>query len=108
YGAFLSSHLFTFFSSRRRHTRWPRDWSSDVCSSDLVCEMDRIGGNRVDMKSVPEFMSTRFPPIRSISHTRQCRLLRSSSLRVSEIGRASCRERVVVSSSVRFLQYKNQ
>src|SRR5439155_25781340 len=23
-----------FFSSRRRHTRWPRDWSSDVCSSD--------------------------------------------------------------------------
>src|SRR5207253_5787182 len=26
-----------FFSSRRRHTRWPRDWSSDVCSSDLGC-----------------------------------------------------------------------
>src|SRR5439155_4224529 len=24
-----------FFSSRRRHTRGPRDWSSDVCSSDL-------------------------------------------------------------------------
>src|SRR5690625_2742390 len=28
--------LFFFFSSRRRHTRWPRDWSSDVCSSDLT------------------------------------------------------------------------
>src|SRR5690625_5438097 len=27
-----------FFSSRRRHTRWPRDWSSDVCSSDLRVE----------------------------------------------------------------------
>src|SRR5437870_6665406 len=27
---------FFFFSSRRRHTRWPRDWSSDVCSSDLI------------------------------------------------------------------------
>src|SRR6266508_4292853 len=26
---------FFFFSSRSRHTRWPRDWSSDVCSSDL-------------------------------------------------------------------------
>src|SRR5690625_246006 len=26
---------FFFFSCRRRHTRWPRDWSSDVCSSDL-------------------------------------------------------------------------
>src|SRR5690625_3726666 len=26
---------YFMFSSRRRHTRWPRDWSSDVCSSDL-------------------------------------------------------------------------
>src|SRR5690625_7874498 len=31
----MTVYLF-FFSSRRRHTRWPRDWSSDVCSSDLV------------------------------------------------------------------------
>src|SRR2546430_6141798 len=28
--------LFFFFSSRRRHTRFDCDWSSDVCSSDLV------------------------------------------------------------------------
>src|SRR5699024_10402122 len=28
--------LFFFFSSRRRHTRSKRDWSSDVCSSDLL------------------------------------------------------------------------
>src|SRR5699024_583609 len=28
--------LFFFFSSRRRHTRSKRDWSSDVCSSDLA------------------------------------------------------------------------
>src|SRR3989442_10811972 len=28
--------LLFFFSSRRRHTRCGRDWSSDVCSSDLV------------------------------------------------------------------------
>src|SRR5690606_40792384 len=27
--------VFFFFSSRRRHTRFSRDWSSDVCSSDL-------------------------------------------------------------------------
>src|SRR3712207_7005506 len=27
--------IFVFFSSRRRHTRYWRDWSSDVCSSDL-------------------------------------------------------------------------
>src|SRR5699024_11581310 len=30
-----SSYLIFFFSSRRRHTRSKRDWSSDVCSSDL-------------------------------------------------------------------------
>src|SRR5690606_40832883 len=30
-----SSALLCFFSSRRRHTRFSRDWSSDVCSSDL-------------------------------------------------------------------------
>src|SRR6267143_5804158 len=28
--------VFFFFSSRRRHTSWNCDWSSDVCSSDLV------------------------------------------------------------------------
>src|SRR4030043_712583 len=28
-------YVFFFFSSRRRHTRCSRDWSSDVCSSDL-------------------------------------------------------------------------
>src|SRR6266496_4606807 len=30
--------FFFFFSSRRRHTRSLRDWSSDVCSSDLAVE----------------------------------------------------------------------
>src|SRR5690606_40706956 len=29
-----------FFSSRRRHTRFSRDWSSDVCSSDLIFTRD--------------------------------------------------------------------
>src|SRR5207253_4385519 len=35
---------FFFFSSRRRHTRWPRDWSSDVCSSDLEHDQRAGGG----------------------------------------------------------------
>src|SRR5690606_40622688 len=42
FSAFLCSQcllsfcvVFFFFSSRRRHTRFSRDWSSDVCSSDL-------------------------------------------------------------------------
>src|SRR5690606_39380119 len=32
----LVTFFFFFFSSRRRHTRFSRDWSSDVCSSDLA------------------------------------------------------------------------
>src|SRR2546430_12666857 len=41
-----------FFSSRRRHTRFDCDWSSDVCSSDLDGEMAQglvsVAGRRVD------------------------------------------------------------
>src|SRR3712207_8801518 len=39
--------MLFFFSSRRRHTRYWRDWSSDVCSSDLG---DRVGGERVQVQ----------------------------------------------------------
>src|SRR2546430_3842225 len=31
-----------FFSSRRRHTRFDCDWSSDVCSSDLPCALQKL------------------------------------------------------------------
>src|SRR2546430_8977899 len=34
--AWRSPFKFFFFSSRRRHTRFDCDWSSDVCSSDLI------------------------------------------------------------------------
>src|SRR5207302_800058 len=37
---------FFFFSSRRRHTRFSRDWSSDVCSSDLVPVPEHAGATR--------------------------------------------------------------
>src|SRR2546429_9866982 len=40
--------MFFFFSSRRRHTRCSRDWSSDVCSSDLVSMIaPKAPGHRV-------------------------------------------------------------
>src|SRR5438445_3804556 len=44
--------FFFFFSSRRRHTRYWRDWSSDVCSSDLTAHLTRVaqdtaGGRQV-------------------------------------------------------------
>src|SRR3712207_7006630 len=47
--------FFFFFSSRRRHTRYWRDWSSDVCSSDLVGlvhlaeELACVGRQRLDV-----------------------------------------------------------
>src|SRR5690625_7154895 len=43
----IKSILIFFFSSRRRHTRWPRDWSSDVCSSDLLAALIDVLGAQV-------------------------------------------------------------
>src|SRR5690606_40208785 len=40
--------FFFFFSSRRRHTRFSRDWSSDVCSSDLLSGRGRIALQLLD------------------------------------------------------------
>src|SRR5690606_40016815 len=36
--------ILFYFSSRRRHTRFSRDWSSDVCSSDLCVDQLRRAG----------------------------------------------------------------
>src|ERR1022692_3630786 len=46
---------FFFFSSRRRHTRLQGDWSSDVCSSDLVIDQTHrySGGSSTDTGSAP-------------------------------------------------------
>src|SRR5690348_17372950 len=41
-----------FFSSRRRHTRWTGDWSSDVCSSDLPPISGRRRTERLDAAAV--------------------------------------------------------
>src|SRR5689334_23385648 len=46
-----------FFSSRRRHTRWNCDWSSDVCSSDLGAVRETIALEFADEESV---VQTRF------------------------------------------------
>src|SRR5256885_3609713 len=47
--------VFFFFSSRRRHTRLQGDWSSDVCSSDLIdaCDETRGGIGRQEQRDVP-------------------------------------------------------
>src|SRR5690349_22923724 len=41
-----ASIYYFFFSSRRRHTRSLRDWSSDVCSSDLIDQERDVGRPR--------------------------------------------------------------
>src|SRR5436853_211963 len=41
FGVFVFFFFFFFFSSRRRHTRCLSDWSSDVCSSDLLGHTNR-------------------------------------------------------------------
>src|SRR5207237_5967338 len=75
---------FFFFSSRRRHTRFKCDWSSDVCSSDL-----RRSSSPRSTSPLPLclFCVTAFKP-----SGRWSRL--QDSFAHSEIGRASCRERV--------------
>src|SRR2546430_9904424 len=46
-----------FFSSRRRHTRFDCDWSSDVCSSDLGRTI--AGSNQPDITDVAQGVATR-------------------------------------------------
>src|SRR5207249_7205545 len=77
--------FFFFFSSRRRHTRSKRDWSSDVCYSDLV----GVAGARNDLlEEVPGDVVRRQAPL-AVQRAGEAVLVLQP-----EIGRASCRERV--------------
>src|SRR3989442_10875312 len=57
FGSYSTSLLFFFFSSKRRHTRCGRDWSSDVFSSDLMFLIEpyvpiaKIGGAPIEEHS---------------------------------------------------------
>src|SRR2546421_2668751 len=88
--------FFFFFSSRRRHTRSDRDWSSDVCSSDL----DREERDRPsESDAVPLDPRCRVPEAPA-ELEQQPRFAETGladhedRLASPEIGRASCRERV--------------
>src|SRR3989449_5310272 len=48
---------FFFFSSRRRHTRCSRDWSSDVCSSDLLATLLGLTKERDPVKIERDLMA---------------------------------------------------
>src|SRR5207249_10651507 len=53
------SVLFYFFSSRRRHTRSKRDWSSDVCSSDLIQYHGCVKGDEHRARNFSRFAQCR-------------------------------------------------
>src|SRR5256885_4999050 len=90
-------YLFFFFSSRRRHTRLQGDWSSDVCSSDLVFTppsgaltlvilADDADGDNITFSFDPADVADLSPTPSGVSPI--------FTQTVNEIGRASCRERV--------------
>src|SRR5207249_7270734 len=61
-----------FFSSRRRHTRSKRDWSSDVCSSDLEVAARSGKDGRTKVLRYTSLQSSQLPDgVRVINHLRQ-------------------------------------
>src|SRR5690606_41194789 len=90
----LDVGLGFFFSSRRRHTRFSRDWSSDVCSSDLllsqrvspkVAEQMMLNGvmyssDELHKMGIVDVLVPKGEGVRAVHE-------------VIQIGRASCRER---------------
>src|SRR5690606_40211747 len=91
-----------FFSSRRRHTRFSRDWSSDVCSSDLAASSSaRIGCVVADAELVEVLQRCQSPyPVPAPCAELACRALDDAAwsdtlghiAMTVEIGRASCRD----------------
>src|SRR5205809_6852406 len=55
--------FFFFFSSRRRHTRCSRDWSSDVCSSDLFSALVNVAQNALVTGEEPGRFGNAHPSI---------------------------------------------
>src|SRR5690606_39583109 len=94
-----------FFSSRRRHTRFSRDWSSDVCSSDLLDQLltcrDRLATLQADATNIAALARDADPewyiwgavgaPMAQIYWNFANDLHHHLEL---QIGRASCRARV--------------
>src|SRR5262249_58013012 len=93
-----------FFSSRRRHTRLVSDWSSDVCSSDLLIV---LSGREDDVELVNRSLRDGGHPVRCLwvakvdalsgaldEHEPELLCFFPDSLAAPiQIGRASCRER---------------
>src|SRR5206468_5065021 len=97
-----------FFSSRRRHTRSDRDWSSDVCSSDLSPEHELNW--KALMADSPQEHFSRQEAVAQLGRRIRTEVefsgvpagtagivVRADPAGTQKIGRASCRERVEIS-----------
>src|SRR5699024_11284050 len=96
----FSNFYVFFFSSRRRHTRSKRDWSSDVCSSDLASPQSGINAgsflalfldNYEFLGSAKQFIHV------AAAYVHEDFYGEKLGVAYEEIGRASCRERVKIS-----------
>src|SRR5207253_4414839 len=76
--------FFFFFSSRRRHTRWPRDWSSDVCSSDLDAKSFHYG-DQMGSKALRETLASYLRAARSLRCEAEQVMITSGSQQALEI-----------------------
>src|SRR5205814_7998959 len=92
-----------FFSSRRRHTRCLSDWSSDVCSSDLLDEIavSRSAAEEIEAEQREEMTVGRIAVGVARGEMRDMDLHPGAGPAdavdfLHEIGRASCRERVEI------------
>src|SRR5690606_41088683 len=94
--------LFFFFSSRRRHTRFSRDWSSDVCSSDLggtgsgrATDADPGGKAMHRRRARAAVLAALFQwDLVGQDLTQALAAAAGAGALNEEIGRASCRERM--------------
>src|SRR5256885_12656630 len=96
-GRRASDYIVFFFSSRRRHTRLQGDWSSDVCSSDLILRWCEETGEVSVFRSPSNYSNgnsrDRQGRLLTCEHDTR-RLTRTEYDGTIKIGRASCRERV--------------
>src|SRR5690554_6414571 len=97
---FSAQLMCFFFSSRRRHTSCGRDWSSDVCSSDLKHVPERKSCTRSDEQDdIERPGKSQQAPGRALwregyrEHCRRDERYSDGKAQQAEIGRASCRER---------------
>src|SRR5690625_6191759 len=94
--SYLDNIYFFFFSSRRRHSSWPRDWSSDVCSSDLIILTSWLLTNVLSHSVWVTLHIVAFF-IGGYAQAKEGIIDTIEEKELNEIGRASCRERVYCS-----------